>query len=78
MRDYQLMWDIPNSIREQYLTLFGRDLNVINTGSGWMLPVPATYILNGEGVIVERYVNENYTMRMEPSEVLNVLKSLHT
>jgi peroxiredoxin len=42
-----------------------------------MLPVPATYILNGEGVIVERYVNEDYIARMEPSEVLNVLKSLH-
>lgn len=76
MRDYQLAWEIPNTIREQYLTLFGRDLSAINTSSGWVLPVPATYILNRDGVIVERYVNEDYTTRMEPSEVVDVLKSL--
>lgn len=76
MRDYQLLWEIPTSIREQYMTLFGRDLNVINAGAGWMLPVPATYILNREGVIVERYLNEDYTARMEPSEVLDVLSKL--
>lgn len=76
MKDYDLMWEIPTSIREQYLALFGRDLNVINTGAGWMLPVPATYILNREGVIVERYINEDYTARMEPSEVLEVLTKL--
>jgi peroxiredoxin len=76
MRDYQLAWEIPNTIRGQYLTLFGRDLNAINTGSGWVLPVPATYILNRDGVIVERDVNEDYTARMEPSEIVEVLKGL--
>jgi peroxiredoxin len=76
MRDYQLAWEIPNTIREQYLTLFGRDLNAINTGSGWVLPVPATYILNRDGVIVERDVNEDYTARMEPSEIVEVLRGL--
>jgi peroxiredoxin len=76
MRDYQLAWEIPYTIREQYLTLFGRDLNAINTNSGWVLPVPATYILNRDGVIVERYVNEDYTARMEPSEIVDVLRGL--
>jgi peroxiredoxin len=76
MKDYDLMWEIPTSIREQYIALFERDLNVINTGAGWVLPVPATYILNREGVIVERYINEDYTARMEPSEVLEVLTKL--
>lgn len=76
MREYKIAWVIPHSIREQYLKLFERDLEAINTGSGWMLPVPATYILNRKGVIVERYVNEDYTLRMEPSRVIEILHSL--
>jgi peroxiredoxin len=76
MRDYQLAWEIPNTIRKQYLSLFGRDLNVINAGSGWVLPVPATYILNQDGVIIQRYVDEDYTSRMEPSDIIKVLRDL--
>jgi peroxiredoxin len=76
MNDYRVAWVIPQTIRDQYLKLFGRDLNAINTGAGWVLPVPATYILNRDGIIVQRYVNEDYTSRMEPSQIMDILRSL--
>jgi peroxiredoxin len=76
MRDYKLAWEIPNSIQELWLTLFGRDLNAINTEAGWVLPVPATYILDRNGKIVQRHVDEDYTTRMEPSEIIDILRSL--
>jgi peroxiredoxin len=76
MHDYRVAWVIPQSIRDLYLKLFKRDLNVINTGAGWILPVPATYIINQDGVIVHRYVNEDYTTRMEPADIVDILRSL--
>ncbi|WP_209121277.1 peroxiredoxin [Alkalihalobacillus sp. BA299] len=76
MEDYKVAWVIPQKIRDLYMENFNRDLNAINTGAGWVLPVPATYIINQEGDIVSRYVNEDYTSRMEPSDIVNIIQSL--
>lgn len=39
-------------------------------GTGWLLPVPAVFILAQDGTIVARHVDPDYRRRMEPSDVL--------
>lgn len=42
-------------------------------GTGWLLPVPAVFVVDQGGVIVARHVDPDYRRRMEPSEVLKSL-----
>ena len=42
-------------------------------GTGWILPVPAVFVVGQDGIIVARHVDPDYRRRMEPSEVLKSL-----
>jgi peroxiredoxin len=39
------------------------------------LPIPATYILDGDATILYVSANEDYTERPEPEAILHFLKS---
>lgn len=37
------------------------------------LPIPATFVVGQDGIIIYRFIDEDYTKRAEPEEVLGVL-----
>jgi peroxiredoxin len=43
----------------------GRDLTRFQGGGSWTLPLPATFVLDRAGTIVERYVDADYRRRMD-------------
>ena len=49
------------------------NLPLANGDESWELPIPATYILDGEGKILYASANEDYTDRPEPMAILGVL-----
>ena len=51
------------------------DLPKSNPGTGWMLPVPTTYVINQDQTVAARYVNADYTTRMEPADVLDAVQA---
>lgn len=53
-----------------------RDLTVENGDGSVTLPVPATYVIDGHGIIRGRHVDPDYTIRMGVQEVVDVLASL--
>lgn len=53
-----------------------RDLTVLNGDGLKTLPVPATFIVNTNQIIEAAHVEANYTERMGPLEIINVLKEL--
>lgn len=53
-----------------------RDLTLLNGNGSKSLPVPATFIINSNQIIEAAHVEANYTERMEPSEIIEVLKNL--
>jgi peroxiredoxin len=55
---------------------FGNDLAQINGEASWMLPMPARYVIDQDGVVAYAEVNPDYTKRPDPSELLPVLDSL--
>jgi len=74
-KTYGLVFQMPEELRGLYEE-FGIDLKESNGNEDYELPVPATFIINQEGVVVKRFVNIDYTQRMDPTEVLEVLASI--
>ncbi|MFY0653427.1 MAG: AhpC/TSA family protein [Cyclobacteriaceae bacterium] len=53
-----------------------RDLTLENGDGSKLLPVPATFIINKDFTVVAAHVEANYTERMSPQEVIEVLRKL--
>ena len=66
---------LPEELQALY-SRFGIDLPKINDMETWRLPMPARYIIDSTGVIRSRNVHADYTRRPEPSEILDILKTL--
>jgi peroxiredoxin len=72
---YRIAFAVPERYRAAYLAL-GHP-NPARTGSkGWMLPIPATYILNSTGLVVLSYLGADYTTRLETTEIIVALTHL--
>lgn len=54
----------------------GWDVPSYQTAKSWVLPIPATFVLDRNGRVVARYVNADYRTRMEVEEILGALKTL--
>ncbi len=67
------------SIEEQTRTLFkslGSDLSAFNGDESWELPVPGTFIISQDGTIRLTCADANYTHRLEPSALLDGLRTM--
>lgn len=53
-----------------------RDLSLLNGDGSKLLPVPATFIINRDFTIIGAHVEANYTERMPPEEIMEILKQL--
>tara|TARA_R110000744_G_scaffold333758_7_gene439172 strand:+ start:1015 stop:1590 length:576 start_codon:yes stop_codon:yes gene_type:complete len=53
-----------------------RDLTLLNGGGLKTLPVPATFIVNINQIIEAAHVEANYTERMGPLEIIEVLEKM--
>ena len=72
---YRIAFAVPRQFRAAYLAL-GYP-NSAKTGSkGWMLPIPATYVLDGTGLVTLSYLDADYTTRLEPTEIIAALSHL--
>jgi len=71
---FGLVFQLPSIFQEQYADI-GRDLPAQNPGAGWRLPIPATFVIGADRRIVARYVDADYTRRMEPDAVLAAARS---
>ena len=72
---FGLVFTLPEVLRPIYQQ-FGLDIPGYNGDDSFRLPMPATYIITGDGEIVYAFVDPDYTRRMEPQEILDRLASL--
>ena len=54
----------------------GIDLGERTGNQAWLLPIPATFLVDQAGTIARRWVNIDFTRRTEPAEVLAALRAL--
>ena len=70
---FGIVFKLPDAIRDRYLR-FGIDLGARHGNRhAWLLPVPATYIVDRHGIITHANVDPDFRRRMEPSEIIKVL-----
>ncbi|MGD1935168.1 MAG: peroxiredoxin-like family protein [Candidatus Phaeomarinobacter sp.] len=69
-----IVFELPAPLQALY-GKFGMDLPGLNAGSGWTLPIPATFVVGADGKIVLAGVDTNYTRRLEPSEAVAALSA---
>ena len=53
---------------------FGFHIPSHNGEDTWEIPMPATYIVDRDQTILHAYVNADYTKRMEPAEIVEILR----
>jgi peroxiredoxin len=72
---FRLVFTLPDYLRDLYKS-FGNALDRFHDESGYRLPIPARYVVDGQGIIRAADVNADYTIRPEPSETLRQLRML--
>ena len=72
---YGLTFSLDEDLRPVYKN-WGADVAVVNDDPDCKLPLPATYVINQDGKIVHSFVEEDYTERLEPDEILDSLRNL--
>lgn len=70
--EFGLAFDLPGDLKQLYQN-FGIDLERFNGDSFWQLPMPARFIANAEGVIIDAEVNPDYTVRPDPVQIIDIL-----
>jgi peroxiredoxin len=52
------------------------NIGLFQGNAGWILPVPATFVLDGDGIICARFVDPDYRTRMDPDDAIRCVESL--
>jgi peroxiredoxin len=74
-KSFGIAFDLAEELRPIY-SRFGHALPDKNGDGSWVLPIPATYVINTDGMITLAYVDVDYRNRLEPAEILTALQSL--
>ncbi|XQF90005.1 peroxiredoxin-like family protein [Pseudoalteromonas espejiana] len=88
--EFDVLSDVSNKVADQFgllftlderiqalYTQFGIDFEHYYGDKSYKLPLPATYVINQDGIITYAFLNEDYTLRAEPADVMAALESEH-
>jgi peroxiredoxin len=70
---YGVLFRVPDETKAHYSGL-GFDFSARHGSPVWMLPIPATYVIDGEGRIRSAFVEPDFTVREEPEQILETLR----
>ncbi len=87
--EFEVLSDAGNQVGKQYQIIYklsstkaalyqaGVGLNKHNGDNSNELPIPATFIINPDGIIVWSYVNSDYKERADPQDIVRELQKLN-
>lgn len=75
-QEYGLAFEIPQEFREFHDGMV--DLEEFNADLRYLLPIPATYVIDQAGTVRYSYVDVDYTRRADPSDVLAALDAIRS
>ena len=70
-----LNFTLPKKLQELY-SGFGIDLQRFNGNDSWELPLPARFLVDSKGIIRSTEVHPDHTLRPEPTEIIDFVKSV--
>ena len=75
-RRYGLVFSLAEPLRVLYKEKFGIELPAYNADKSFDLPMPGTFVVAKNRVIHYAFVNPDYTLRLEPAEILKSLREI--
>ena len=72
-KDYGLVFSLAEELRPIYLS-FGIDIPANNDEDSYEIPMPATYVINKNNEIIFSFIDEDYTKRCEPQDIIDLIK----
>lgn len=76
---YALSLGLAISVGEEmreFMTRRGRDLGAYQGNDAWILPIPATFVLDRSGMVVFRHVDADYRQRASSNDILAAIDGL--
>lgn len=70
--DLNLTFKLPKSLQGLYKK-FGIDLEANQANTNQELPIAATYVIEQDGTISYHFLQEDYKLRADPSEIISAL-----
>jgi peroxiredoxin len=74
-RAYGLAFDLPVGLRPRYEGLGYAPPPTQKAGT-WLVPLPATYLLDRDGTVALAFIDVDYRKRFEPGSLLTALKAV--
>jgi peroxiredoxin len=74
---YRIAFTVPARLQPAYLALSYPN-RLKKSTDRWVLPLPATYIIDRSGLVMLSYVDADHTTRLEPAEIIAALTHLRT
>jgi peroxiredoxin len=72
-RAFGIAFTLAPELVELYAKV-GNDLPTLNGNGQWVLPLPATYLIDRHGLVAYAHVEADYRQRAEPQEVLDRIR----
>ncbi|MEO1374981.1 MAG: peroxiredoxin-like family protein [Cyanobacteria bacterium J06635_10] len=74
-KDYGIVFELTEELKALYQK-WNLNLPQANGTDDWMLPIPATFVIDQNGRIALAYINVDYTKRLEPETAIACLEKL--
>ena len=71
---YGLVFSLSDVLK-QLQTGFGNPIPKFNGDDSWELPMPGTFVLDRNGVVLLAHVDPNFMVRLEPAAILDALRA---
>jgi peroxiredoxin len=72
---YGVLFRVPEETKAHYAGQ-GYDFGQRHGSTEWMLPIPATFVIDQAGVVRGAFVEPDFTIRQEPSDILDNVRRL--
>jgi len=74
-RAYGLAFDLPAALRPKYEAL-GYVPPPTGRAGTWLVPLPATYLLDSDGIVALAFIDVDYRRHVDPGSLLTALRAL--
>ncbi len=78
--DYGILWSVPEGAKEGFSKWLkqssGKELEDFNDSEGYALPMPATFVINKNGIVTYAFVEEDYKQRAKIEDIINTLQDM--
>lgn len=75
IKEYKLYFELPKELLSIY-KCHGLDIEAYNGQGHTALPIPGTFVIDQKGIVRAMQADTDYKIRMEPEDILKMLKAM--